>query len=247
MNYKTQMNGKERVMVISDMQIPAHHKDSIRFLAAVKEMIEPTEVVCIGDILDFAAISFHTQNPDLPSAGDELKQSKPVLKRVFELFPDVHLLESNHDQRVYRRAQYSGLATPMISPLLDIIDAPEGWKLVEDAVIDGVLYMHGDTGRGGMLAALKKAQDNFISVVQGHLHASFEISYFANRFALIFGMTVGCLMDHNHLAAAYGKKMHKKIILGTGAVINGYPVLIPMNLTPRGRWTGKLNPISIKK
>ena len=34
-------------------------------------------------------MSFHDSDPDLPSAGDELKLSLPVIKELEKLFPDM--------------------------------------------------------------------------------------------------------------------------------------------------------------
>ena len=53
------MNHK-RILVISDMHIPYHHKDSIKFLKEIKKEFKPDTVINIGDLLDFHAISMHS-------------------------------------------------------------------------------------------------------------------------------------------------------------------------------------------
>jgi len=68
------------VLVISDLHIPYHHKDSFAFLKEIKKQFKIDFVVNIGDLLDFHAISFHETNPDLPSAGDELTLAKNYIK-----------------------------------------------------------------------------------------------------------------------------------------------------------------------
>ena len=60
------------ILVISDLHIPYHHRDSFEFLKALKKKYKPDLVVNIGDEIDCHALSFHDSNPDLPSAGDEL-------------------------------------------------------------------------------------------------------------------------------------------------------------------------------
>ena len=55
----------KRILVISDMHIPYHHKDAIKFLKEIKKEFKPDTVVNIGDSLDFHAISMHDSNPDL--------------------------------------------------------------------------------------------------------------------------------------------------------------------------------------
>jgi len=66
----------KRILVISDMHIPYHHKDAIKFLKEIKKEFKPDTVVNIGDSLDFHAISMHDSNPDLYSAGYELKEAR---------------------------------------------------------------------------------------------------------------------------------------------------------------------------
>ena len=70
----------KRILVISDMHIPYHHKDSIKFLKEIKKEFKPDRIVNIGDSIDFHNISMHDSNPDLPSAGDELNLTKKYIK-----------------------------------------------------------------------------------------------------------------------------------------------------------------------
>ena len=70
------------ILIISDTHIPYHHPDLIPFLKAVKKEYKPDKIVHIGDEIDKHAMSFHDSDPDLPSAGDELKLSLPVIKEL---------------------------------------------------------------------------------------------------------------------------------------------------------------------
>ena len=97
------------ILIISDTHIPYHHPDLIPFLKAVKKEYKPDKIVHIGDEIDKHAMSFHDSDPDLPSAGDELKLSLPVIKELEKLFPDMDLLDSNHGSLVYRRALKYGI------------------------------------------------------------------------------------------------------------------------------------------
>ena len=47
----------KRILVISDMHIPYHHKDSIKFLKEIKKEFKPDKIINIGDSVDFHAIS----------------------------------------------------------------------------------------------------------------------------------------------------------------------------------------------
>ena len=79
----------KRILVISDMHIPYHHKDSIKFLKEIKKEFKPDRIINIGDSVDFHAISMHDSNPDLPSAGDELNLTRKYIKELETIFPDV--------------------------------------------------------------------------------------------------------------------------------------------------------------
>ena len=83
----------KKVMVIGDMHIPYHHKESFAFLRALKKKYKGFDlVVNIGDELDQHAISMHDSNPDLPSAGDELKLAKKYVKD-FKLDKDSYIID----------------------------------------------------------------------------------------------------------------------------------------------------------
>ena len=103
------MNHK-RILVISDMHVPYHHKDSIRFLKEIKKEYKPDTVVNIGDLLDFHAISMHSHAPDLFSAGHELKEARKYVKELEGIFPRVTEVDSNHSSLVYRRALKFGMS-----------------------------------------------------------------------------------------------------------------------------------------
>ena len=85
-----------RVLLISDMHIPYHHPDTLDFLTHLKKKYNPTRVICLGDELDKHALSYHDHDPDLPSAGDELRRSIPVIQEIHRLFPVMDIVESNH-------------------------------------------------------------------------------------------------------------------------------------------------------
>ena len=78
------------------MHCPYQHRDTIKFLAAVKDKYEPDKIICIGDELDFHAMSFHESDQSLYSAGEELKRGREVIWQVEELFPKMALVHSNH-------------------------------------------------------------------------------------------------------------------------------------------------------
>jgi hypothetical protein len=56
----------DRILVISDLHVPYHHPDSYRFLEALAHKYDPTNVIHIGDEMDWHSINVsHVINPDL--------------------------------------------------------------------------------------------------------------------------------------------------------------------------------------
>lgn len=229
-----------RVLVISDTQAPFEHKDYLEFLKAVAKKYKTKEVVHVGDEADMSAISDWDHDPDGMSAGDELKAAIKSLQRLYKTFPKVKVCTSNHTARPFRKAFKFGLPKAFLKGYRDFLEAPKGWSWADSWEIDGIKYQHGE-GFSGRNGAIKAAENNMQSTVIGHIHSFAGIQYSANPRHLIFGMNVGCLIDKDSYAFAYGKHMTNKPIISCAVVIDGLPTLIPMPLNPKtGRFTGKL-------
>lgn len=230
----------KRILVISDLHCPYNHQDSIAFLKAIKAKYSPTRVILSGDEADFAAISFHDHDADLDSPGEELQKAIDALKPIYKLFPKAQVLESNHGSLVIRKALANGLSRKYFRTPGEILEAPKGWTWHFDLNVklpNGTgCYFHHSKGAN----VKKNSQAMGSSFVQGHHHESFEICYWGNPTALLFGMTVGCLVNNKSLAMAYNKNNLKRPVIGVGVIIDSIPQLIPMTLDKRGRWTGKL-------
>ena len=59
-----------------------------------------------------------------------------------------------------------------------------------------------------------------MSTVQGHLHTQAYTEWFVGANFRIFGMQLGCGIDHNSYAMAYAKA-GKKPAIGCGVIIDG--------------------------
>jgi hypothetical protein len=233
------MNNKS-ILVISDLHCPYNHPDTVAFLKAVKAKYKPTRVILSGDEIDYHAISFHDADPDLDSAGVELTKAIECLKPIYKLFPKAEVLESNHGSLVFRKALANGLSRKFFKSPREILEAPKGWTWHFDITLklpDGTgCYFHHSKGAN----VKKNSQAMGLSFVQGHHHEAFEISYWGNPNALLFGMTVGCLVDTKSYALAYNKNNLKRPVIGLGLIIDSKAILVPMKLNKKGRWTGKL-------
>jgi len=227
------------LLVISDMHHPYSHPDTLPFLTALKNKYKFDKVVCIGDEIDNHAISFHDSNPDLPSAGDELKKAIASLKPLYKLFPDVTVVESNHGSLVYRKALANGLPQAVFRSYNEILQAPKGWKWVFDTIVDtelGPIYLcHGKTGAAGKLAS-----QYGMSSIQGHFHEKAQITYISTPEKLMFDAHTGCLADDKSLALGYNKVNPKRPIVSVIIVIRGIPQIVPMVLNRKGRWVKQI-------
>ena len=182
---------------------------------------------------------FMDSDPDLPSAGDELKLSLPVIKELEKLFPDMDLLDSNHGSLVYRRALKHGIPKAYLRNYNEFLKVGKRWKWHDDLTIktsNGPVYFC----HGKVVDVLKLAQSMGMSCVQGHYHSSYNIKYYGNSLGLYFGLQVGCLINKDSLAFRYNKTQKARPIIGLGMILNGLPKLVPMVLDKKGKWNGKI-------
>jgi hypothetical protein len=234
------MAGFKRILFISDLHAPFMHACATKFLRAIKKKYKPDKVILSGDEQDLQSISMHNHNPDLPGPHDEISGAIKQLRPIFNLFPEAIVLDSNHGSLVYRRAQISGLPTRAIKTPKEMLGAPSGWRWVDDIVLKAsngkqIYFCHGRSKN-----SMKNSQLIGMNFCQGHHHSTFEIQYWANSLGLYWGLTVGCLIDKDAIAFAYGKTCNAKPILGCAIIINGIPKLLPMVLDKNGYWTGEL-------
>lgn len=229
------------VLVISDQHYPYQHPDIIRFLSAIKDKFPIDLVLNTGDEVDYHALSFHDSDPNLDSAGPELERARKRIAKLHDLFPQQLVAGSNHGSMVFRRAKAHGIPVQVLRPYRQVLfpdhGAP-GWSWADEWIIKTpggpVLLRHSSSN------PLHDAAHNRANIVVGHAHSVYSIDYAASSDCLYWGMTVGCLIDKNSYAFAYGKNTQKKPIIGVGMILDGLPHLIPMRLNSRGRWVGKL-------
>lgn len=219
-----------RVLIISDMHIPYHHPGMLPFLAGLKLRYNPTRVISIGDELDKHALSYHDSDPDLSSAGDELRKSLPIIKELEQMFPEMDILDSNHGSLVWRKAKTNGIPRHYIKSYNDVLEVGPGWKWHMEMTIelpDGQkVYLHHGKSADGM----KLSQAMGMSVVQGHYHEKFSVDYWANPLGTYFSMQVGCLIHDDSYAFSYNNANLKRPMIGCGLIIDGVPVLELMPL-----------------
>ena len=237
---KLDARGK-RVLIIPDMHIPFEHKSSYKFLKAIKEEYKPDLIVNLGDEIDGNSISFHDKDPNMMfTPSMELEECIRKIKGYYELFPDMHLAESNHGSLVYRRASKFGLPMHVMKSYAEILETPT-WSWHEDILLKtnmGDTYIcHGKSSTYGKLA-----KEMGCNAMQGHFHGKFEITWHRTSTTERYNLFSGCLIDRENLAFSYGKNHLPKPILGASVLSErGYPRLIKMSLTSSGYWDGHLD------
>lgn len=223
-----------RVLIIGDTHCPVMHRGYVRHCARTRDKYKCTRVVHIGDAADNCALSFHKKPSHLRDARQEYAKAKKQLSSLHRSFPKLDWLIGNHDALPYRWCEEVGIDPSMMRDPVDMFGL-KGWRShsrYTQLMLDGVIYQHGDRGKGGQrLAALANAKEEFCSVVQGHHHGQAGAEFFANKEKLVFGMQVGCGIDAKAAAMEYGIKFNRKPVLGCGVVIDGEtPIFVPMGL-----------------
>ena len=229
-------------LCISDLQVPAEHKDALNFVKAVDKHFfynVHRHVICMGDEVDQHTLGKWPANPSGRSGGDELKEARHRLGYWFDAFPKVYVCTSNHTYRAWKKAFLLGIPAEFMRSVGEVYGAPIGWEWKDKWIHGGVCFEHGENVSGAT-AALNAAIQNQMSTVIGHQHSHPGITYRNSDSGQIFGMNTGCLIDVEQYNFDYGKNIRIKPTLGTGVIKNGIPYFIPMILTPGKRWVGSL-------
>ena len=226
----TLIHDNSRILFLSDMHVPYHHPDLLNFLQMLKDRYNPTRVICLGDETDKHALSFHDSDPDLMSAGDELRAALPVIEQLHDMFPVMDLVDSNHGSMVWRKAKHHGIPRHYIKSYNEVLGVSDGWKWHNDLTLilpnNEQVYVH----HGKTKDALKVSQSMGMNFVCGHFHEDFSIKYWANPNGLYFAMNSGCMIDPKSYAFAYNNVNLHRPIIGTSLIIDGVPVLEAMPL-----------------
>jgi len=227
-------------IIISDTHFPYQHKDTFKFLAAIKKHYNIKIVKHTGDLIDNHSSSFHEIEYGSLGAKEEHNQAYKATQKLYEMFPKMTVIIGNHGSMSIRKAKSAGIPVDHIKSYNDIYDTP-GWiwtdknyfKINKD---DHCLLVH-SMGANTLL----NSQRHSFNSIQGHHHSKCGIEYSADCKVLKWSMTVGCLIDQHAVAFNYARLATlNRPIIGCGAIINDRPVLIPMTLKKSGKWDNKL-------
>lgn len=205
---------ENRVLVIGDLHEPFCLDGYLEFCIDTYNKYQCNKVVFIGDVIDNHYSSYHETDADGMGGGQELELAISKLAEWYKAFPNAHVTIGNHDRLIMRKAQTSAVPKKWIKDYKEVLEVPN-WEFVNRVVIDNVQYIHGEAG-----TAKVKCKADMMSTVQGHLHTQAYTEWFVGANFKVFGMQVGCGIDHESYAMAYAKA-GKKPVIGCGIVIDG--------------------------
>ena len=215
---------KKNVLIIGDLHEPFCLEGYLEHCIETYYKYNCNEVVFIGDIIDNHASSYHETDPDGYSAGQELKLAISNIQKWYQSFPKATVIIGNHDRLIMRKAYSAGVSKMWIKDYAEVLGVPD-WNFTESIEIDDVLYIHGEGGE-----ARARVRRDLQSIVQGHLHTKCYTDWIVGSKFKLFGLQVGCGIDHTKYAMAYAKENAKPAI-ACAVVLNGEtPINIMMNL-----------------
>jgi predicted phosphodiesterase len=217
-------------LFIPDIHAPFVHPCAIDFLKDLKRHYKPADVFFLGDLVDQAALSKFTHDPDGMSPGYEFERAVECLQDFYSLFPRAKCCVGNHDLRIFKRASEIGIPARLLKTLRDIYGLPTRWALEENFTLSAehgdVFITHGD-GFSGRNAPQSVLQTYRMNTVMGHLH-SVAGTYYLSNGSLNWAMFCGCLIDRKAYAFQYGKHSKDQPICGAGVLVDGVPFFIPL-------------------
>ena len=224
-HYKKQNNEESNVLVIGDLHEPFCLEGYLEFCLDTYHHYKCTDVIFIGDIIDNHYSSYHETDADGLGGGDELELAVSKIAHWYKTFPVAKVLIGNHDRMIMRKAQTSAIPSKWIKSYQDVLEVPN-WEFLERYVLNDVQFIHGEAG-----TARTKCRADMMNTVQGHLHTQCYTENYVGAKYRIFGMQVGCGIDHESYAMAYAKA-GKKPAIACGVILNNgkTPINVMMQL-----------------
>jgi len=215
----------DNVLVIGDLHEPFCLEGYLSHCIETQKKYQCGTIIFIGDLIDNHYSSYHDQDPDGYGAGNELQRATDKLQAWYKAFPIATITVGNHDRIPNRKAFSAGISERWIRKYEDVLRVPN-WKFVDHIELNGVSYNHGEGG-----TARTRCKNELQSQVQGHIHTQGYVEFQVGSKFKIFGMQVGCGVDHKAYALAYAKNFKKQVISCAVVLNKGtLPIVIPMEL-----------------
>ena len=86
-----------RVLIVGDTHCPGMRTGYVDLLKRVADSYSITRIVHIGDLVDWASISYHEKSPSLRNASLEYAKARKQVASLTKAFPKADWLIGNHD------------------------------------------------------------------------------------------------------------------------------------------------------
>jgi predicted phosphodiesterase len=158
---------------LSDTHFPYQIPGYFEWIKKIKDKINPTMVLHIGDLVDFHSVSQHLHSAELPNIKYEIKDAIKCIKKLRKIFPvPMPIINGNHDIRIQRLAEKSLIPNSFLRNINDILEIDKKWKWTwqDKLVVDlpnktKVFFTH--HFKSNVVASSKELG---MSLVVGHQH-----------------------------------------------------------------------------
>ena len=234
---------QQRVVVLSDLQIPYHDEAAVKRVVSFIKWYKPTQLWCVGDELDAPEPSRWNKG----MAGEYATTLQDSIDMTYNVMADFRdalgktkpfiIQRSNHTDRIqtYIRKYapaFNSLESLQIEKLLGYNDLNIQYLHRFKELLPGWVMAHGDEGalnRAPGATALNLAKSLGKSVVCGHTHRTglqHETRGFYGKTETLFGLEVGHMMDMSQ--ASYLTSGNANWQQGIGILIQERGVVTPL-------------------
>lgn len=220
-----------RILTWSDFHAPAGDLYLLKHISDYAKHFKPDIVVVCGDLCDHRAWSRFLKSPEDENPSLELERTDEQIAKVHELFPNITILQGNHDSsRILKKAAEVGIPRKMILLPQDRYNY-KGWTWYEQnkpLVLNSggmdIAFIHGDeTVANPSVRAARYGK----SVVAGHSH-QISLHYMKTFDKVMFSAEIGCVIDTNASNFSYAAKNPRQSMLGFATIEAGVISLIPL-------------------
>ena len=121
------LGARGNTLIISDLHLPYQHEDAFDFLEALEEVYDFTQVVNVGDLYDHHRGSYHESEPNAYGEEEEYELAKEYAADLQRIFPDMVIVEGNHDAIPQRKLRTIGLPMSMLKDYNKMYDTKPSW------------------------------------------------------------------------------------------------------------------------
>jgi predicted phosphodiesterase len=205
----------ERIVVVSDLQIPYHDPRAVYNLIDFIKRYKPDRVVSIGDEIDLPQVSKWEKGRMGEYAGT-IGKDRDVTVKILEQLRVTDVIRSNHTDRLFNYiASYApglyGIPELQLENFLRLPELGITYWRKPMPIAPNWVAVHGDHGRISQVAgqtALKQALQHGKSLVCGHTHrlglSSVTEASGGIVGRIVTGLEVGNLMDFKKAHYTHG-------------------------------------------